>query len=175
MMFDSGARRAFRAQLFLPEQRGLFDYWLSLHKAGALPSPGDIRPAEIAPLLPNVCLVEAREEPEVIRFRLAGTALWDIYGGEMTGRTLASAEGWGDNAEYWRRNYRLILEQGAPAAGMLRAPGSGLEHMAQFWMRLPLSSDGERPDMLLGLDMCIAASRMPELEEAEGQRQALRG
>ncbi len=175
MMFDSGARRAFRAQLFLPEQRGLFDYWLSLHKAGSLPVVRDIAPAEIAPLLPHICLLEARQDPEIIRFRLAGTALWDIYGGEMTGRTLASTEGWGDNAEYWRRNYRLILEQGAPAAGMLRAPGSGLEHMAQFWMRLPLSSTGERPDMLLGLDVCVAGSRLPEAEQAEAPPQALRG
>ncbi len=159
-MMGHGAERAFRAQLFLPEQRQLFDYWLSRRGNGAMPMRSDISPADFPSLLPYVSILELRARPDIIRFRLAGTALWDMYGGEMTGCTLADAGRWGDNHGYWERNYSLIAEEMQPAAGMLKAPSNDREHLVQFWIRLPLAGGDGRPDMLLGLDMCVAASRL---------------
>ncbi len=159
-MMGHGAERAFRAQLFLPEQRQLFDYWLSRRGSGVMPSRDDISPAHFPSLLPYVSILELKARPDIVRFRLAGTALWDMYGGEMTGCTLADADRWGDNHEYWQRNYSLIAEEMQPAAGMLKAPSNDREHLVQFWMRLPLAGGEGRPDMLLGLDLCVAASRL---------------
>ena len=159
-MMGHGAERAFRAQLFLPEQRQLFDYWQSCRAGGSMPRRDDISPADFPSLLPYVSILEVLGQPKIIRFRLAGTALWDMYGGEMTGCTLADADLWGDNHEYWQRNYSLIAEEMQPAAGMLKAPSNGREHLVQFWMRLPLAGGDDRPNMLLGLDMCVAASRL---------------
>ncbi len=161
-MMGHGAERAFRAQLFLPEQRQLFDYWLSRRGSGNMPSRDDISPTDFPSLLPYVSILELRERPDIIRFRLAGTALWDMYGGEMTGCTLADADRWGGNHEYWQRNYSLIAEEMQPAAGMLKAPSNDREHLVQFWIRLPLAGGEGRPDMLLGLDMCVAASRLKD-------------
>ncbi len=161
-MMGHGAERAFRAQLFLPEQRQLFDYWLTRRGSGVMPSRDDISPADFPSLLPYVSILELKARPDIVRFRLAGTALWDMYGGEMTGCTLADAERWGDNHEYWQRNYSLIVEEMQPAAGMLKAPSNEREHLVQFWMRLPLAGGEGRPDMLLGLDLCVAASRLKD-------------
>ncbi|MDQ7010344.1 MAG: PAS domain-containing protein, partial [Mariprofundaceae bacterium] len=142
----------------LPEQRKLYDYWCELKRDRAMPARDEISPADFPGLLPYVLLVEVRPPPELIRVRLAGTALWDIHGGEITGRTLDDS--WGGNREYWRRNYELIAESRKPAAGMLRAPRVGKDHLVLFWLRLPLAGRGPDDLVLLGLDMCITASKL---------------
>ncbi len=162
----TGAERAFQAQLLLPQQRELFDYWQSRKQGGAAPSRDDISPADIPHLLPNVSLLELLPEPDLVRFRLAGTALWDVYGREMTGHTLSSAGNWGGSHSYWQRNYRLMAESRQPAAGMLRAPSAGREHLVHFWMRLPVRGRDDAP-MLLGLDICMAASRLGDDASSE--------
>ncbi len=83
-MMDRGEIRAFRAQLSLPAQVELFDYWMSLSKSGNLPAREDFSPADIPALLPNICLLDVRPAPEHFRVRLAGTALRDVYGREIT-------------------------------------------------------------------------------------------
>ncbi len=151
-----GDVRALRAQLMLPEQRDLFDYWLSLKGERDLPRRGDISPAAMRRLLPHVSLIELHEDAEHARFRLAGSALRDIFGVELTNRTLADPC-WGRHAEYWQRVCRQLWQERAPLFGMLRAPGAGREHLVLFWLRLPLSSNDGRGLMALGLDIARSA------------------
>ena len=160
-MMNRGEIRAFRAQLSLPAQVELFDYWISLSKSGALPAREDLSPADIPGLLPNICLLDVLPAPDYFRVRLAGTALRDIYGREITGETLAGS-GWEASRDYWRRSIELVTGEDKPAAGMLRAPSQGKDHLVQFWLRLPLR--GPRPDgrMILGLDICQTISAVDE-------------
>ena len=75
----------FGRQLMLREQKQLFDYWLSLSEDGDWPRKETIRPADIRPLVSNLLLLKMRPLPEGVEVRLAGSATWDIYGGELTG------------------------------------------------------------------------------------------
>ncbi len=152
-----GNTHAFRAQLFLKEQQQLFDYWQSHRRGADFPSRECLTPSGLASLLPHVSLIELLPDPDVMRVRLAGSALWDIHGREITGKTLANDD-WGGNREYWKRNYTLLRAEPEPATGILRAPAAGKDHMVQYWLRLPVSNgDGI---ILLGLDICVAASKM---------------
>ena len=165
-MMGQGGIRAFGAQLFLEEQRRIFDYWLALKGDADMPPRAALSPAGIPDLLPHVSLIELLPDPDVIRVRLAGTGLWDIHGREITGRTLANHD-WGGNRDYWKRNYDLIRQQPRPVAGMLRAPAAGKDHLVQFWLRLPMSNGEDGGVILLGLDLCVAASKLGA-EHADG-------
>jgi len=158
-MMTSGDIRAFRAQLSLPAQVELFDYWLSLCEGPDIPRRAAFSPGGIPGLLPHVSLLEARPEPQVFRVRLAGTALRDLHGREITSETLQSP-GWDGSRDYWLRIMRMIQETRQPAAGMLRAIDSGKDHLVQFWLRLPLRGPDPQQDMILGLDVCQTVSTL---------------
>lgn len=66
---------AFRAQLVVPEQRQLYDYWLARSESGLMPKRADINPADIPRLLPFISLIDVGDKLEQSRVRLAGTRL----------------------------------------------------------------------------------------------------
>ncbi len=148
----------FRRQLTLPQQRQLFDYWLGHCADDAWPRREAIRPADIRTLLANTLLLELAPLPEGVRVHLAGSDLWDVYGGELTGATLHDGR-WGPGHAHWR----YIYEQLHTATQPMNGHGLGLcarEHLALFWLRLPLSTADGRI-FLLGLDIALPASRAP--------------
>ena len=55
----------FRAQLVVPEQRQLFDYWTEKSGKRAMPSRKDINPAHIPRVLSGISLVDV--SPEIIK------------------------------------------------------------------------------------------------------------
>ncbi len=65
--------------------RKFAEYWFSLPKTGLIPSRSDFNPAGVAPILPFILIHELVSEAE-ITVRLAGTAITQAYGEEITGR-----------------------------------------------------------------------------------------
>ena len=51
-----------------------------------IPSRYDIDPVDIPHLLPGLSLLDAGEDLDALRYRLAGTRVREIYGTEITGR-----------------------------------------------------------------------------------------
>jgi hypothetical protein len=49
---------AFRAQLVVPEQRQLYDYWQGKAAGRAMPARGDIQPTHIPRILPCISLLD---------------------------------------------------------------------------------------------------------------------
>lgn len=168
---DPSSELAFRAQLVVPEQRQLYDYWRSRVSDRALPSREDINPAEFARLLPNVSLIDV--EDGRFRVRLAGTRLRDIYDREVTGKYLDELD-WGDKAEYWISAYRRVVENRQPAQGIVRSPRTGKDHLVQFWLRLPLSRDGTTVTMILCYDSFVPTMNVEGLHEISGEVAGLR-
>ena len=147
----------FRRQLILPQQQQLFGYWLERMPANDWPAWRDIRPADIRALLPNLLVLEPRPQPEAIRVRLAGSELWDIHGGEVTGTTLTHRL-WGARADYWRRIYERLRGEAVPDCGQLR---DDARMAVLFWMRLPVRAD-DGATWLLGLDLSVPLSRLDQ-------------
>lgn len=155
--------KAFRAQLVVPEQRQLYDYWLAKAGAETMPRRTDIRPTDIPRLLPGLSLVEGAVELRQCRVRLAGTRLRDIYDREITGLRLAEMD-WADKRDYWMTAYERTLRDGLPTQGVVRGPRVDKEHLVQYWLRLPLRMNDTSAGMVLCYDHFMSASdRVDEL------------
>jgi len=150
---------ALRHQMILPEQQAIFDYWRSKCRGGRIPSRSDIDPTEIAPYLPTVSLldIEGSAQARAFRFRLAGTGLYDVFSREVTGTVLTDLP-MGSRRAYWDRVLNRVVDRAKPSAGAMRSAISGKTHIAQFWVRLPLSDDGETVSMILGFDKFVKLS-----------------
>ena len=159
------SRIAFRAQLVIPEQRQLFEYWLNRAAGAAMPARRDIRPADIPHLLPNISLMDILRSPCRMRFRLAGTRVRDIYDREVTGLYLDDID-WGGQADYWRTAHERVADTGRPAQGVVRSLRGSKDHLVHFWLRLPLVNEGPEPAMILGYDVSVPVSQMPDAVDA---------
>lgn len=150
--------RAFRSQLVMQGQRELFDYWLRSAEGRRMPARSDLDPLKVPRLLPHMGLIDLRAGHAEAAFRLAGTRLHEIYGQEITGLRADDVFS-GDAAPYWRRVHDRVAELGTPLHGVVKGPAQGRDHIVLFWLRLPLSEDGERVDRILCYDV---AAPMPE-------------
>lgn len=129
-----------------------------------MPSRADINPAHIPRLLPYLSLIDVDGALDQSRVRLAGTRLRDVYDREITGLRIEDLD-LGPKRDYWMAAYRHTAVDGKPTQGIVRGPRVNKEHLVQYWIRLPLTSnDGSRIGMVLGLDYFISG-----LEEEERQ------
>lgn len=156
-MSSPPSQEAFRAQLVIPEQRQLYDYWLERAGDRSMPARKDISPVDFPRLLPGVSLVDVAPEDERFRVRLAGTRLREIYEREITGLYLDEFD-WGEHRDYWMSAYAHVAGTGRPAQGVVRGPRVSKEHLVQFWLRLPLSATAGRVDMILCYDAFVPAA-----------------
>lgn len=162
----SAADLAFRTQLVIPEQRQVFDYWRAKCAGRSMASRADVKPAEIKRLLPYISLIDLVGEGSRFRVRLAGTQLREFFGREITGAYLDDLD-LGGRPNYWRAaNDRLV--QGLPAQGILPVIRPRGEFITRFWLRLPLSNDDRRVNMILGHDAFIFASKLGALSGRAG-------
>lgn len=163
---------ALRHQMVLPQQTAIYDYWRSRCKNGGFPSRFDIEPEHITSHLPTVSLVEVTPNQSELnnltqnrfRYRLAGTGFWKLFEKEIQGCYVDELP-IGDRCEYWQRILGNIVEKRRPMAGVTK-PGTPLGgHLAQFWIRMPLSTDGTNIDMILGYDHLVKLSAVDDTHE----------
>jgi hypothetical protein len=148
---------AFKAQLVVPEQRQLYDYWLGCAAGKAMPSRSDINPAHIPRLLPFISLVDVQEDLNQSKVRLAGTRLRDVYDREITGLKIEELD-LGPKRDYWMAAYRHTALDGKPTQGIVRGPRVNKEHLVQYWIKLPLADQsGGQVVMVLCLDYFLSA------------------
>lgn len=144
---------ALRHQMVLPQQQEIYDYWRHQCQGGKLPSRADIEPANIQAQLPMITLTERHDHVDGHRyfFRLAGTGFWRFYGDEIQGRHVDELP-IGCRADYWHRVLDMVVDQKRPFHGVTKPNTPVGSHMAQFWLRLPLSDDGVNVTTILGYD-----------------------
>jgi hypothetical protein len=145
----------------------LFAYWAQLRRPGGLPCRGDLDPSRIKRLLPTVSLTQVLREPRDYRLRLAGTGLYGVYGGEITGKKLTDVYN-SAAAEYWRAELDQVVEERRPRAGHHSMAWRGASHVTLLWLRLPLATNGSDVDVILGYDAVLA----PRSEALSGIRAA---
>lgn len=143
----SQSELTFRAQLVIPEQRDIYDYWLNCRNGDSLPGRADLNPVALKRHLSFVSLIDVESDPQRFRVRLAGTGLRDIFGQELTGEYLD-----GDSCIDVKSLGRLV-SRGRPAQGVLPVKNHDKDHLIQFWLKLPLAEDGQTVNMVLGFDV----------------------
>ena len=135
----------------------LFAYWASLRQGARLPARRDIHPAGFKRLLPTCSLVDVNGGD--FRIRLAGTGLYGVYGREITGRRLAEVYST-SAADYWRVELGKVVQERRPMVGVHNLGWRGASHLSILWLRLPLASDGEEVDMILGYDAVVGMGQL---------------
>ena len=130
-----------------------------------MPCRNDINPAHIPRILSGLSLVDVSPDKSSCRIRLAGTRLREIYDREITGLQIEELE-WGDKHDYWIAAYRRTIEEGKPTQGVVRGPRVHKEHLVQYWLKLPLATDGEGVGMLLCYDYFQPASEELKMQLA---------
>lgn len=158
--------------MVLPQQQDFYDYWRSKCRGDRLPSRADIEPAAIAAQLSMVSLTELRPAPHEggdrrYVYRLAGTGFWRFYGHEIQGLHVDELP-IGCRADYWHRVLDMVIDQRRPFHGVTKPQTPVGSHMVQFWVRLPLSDDGETVDTILGYDhICPLEQAVQPVVEAK--------
>ena len=139
----------------------LFAYWASRRELGRLPSRRQIDPTDFKRHLPTVSLIDVLASPSEgllcdYRLRLAGTGLYEVYKGEITGKSLREVYD-ESAAAYWRGELDKVVEGRRPGVGSHSLAWRGAPHLSILWLRLPLASDGRRVDMILGYDVVVGS------------------
>jgi hypothetical protein len=138
----------------------ILGYWRSRRDRGRLPGRAQIDPEHIKRHLPTISLIDVRATDGVAlrdyRLRLAGTGLYGVYGGEITGKRLSEVYA-ADAAIYWRTELDKVVESRSPGVGLHSLEWRGVPHLSILWLRLPLAGDGDRVDMILGYDVVVGA------------------
>lgn len=89
------------------------------------------------------------------RFRLAGTGLQHVFGGEARGKSVDEIEACRGQVMWAELASRALL-RATPVSGMSRRP-DGTVH---YWLRLPLSSDGAQVDLVMCHDRYLPAEAL---------------
>ena len=134
-------------------------YWGSCRRPGRLPGRADIDPGGFKRLLPSVCLIDVRPGLDY-RLRLAGTGLYSVYGGEITGKRLCDVYS-GPAVEYWKTELDKVVTERRPQVGTQSLAWRGVSHASLLWLRMPLSSNGRDVDMILGYDGVVGIASDP--------------
>jgi hypothetical protein len=163
---------AFSAQLIMREQRDLYGYWRSCAAGKPVASRYDIDPIDIPRLLPGLSLLDASEDMDALRYRLAGTRVREIYGTEITGRAVFDAR-FQHKQEYWRSVYGKVIMEQTPMQGAVRGPVAGREHLLLIWMRLPLSGLSGAIERVLGYDAALPIAFQSSYANADLEDKAL--
>lgn len=96
-----------------------------------------------------------------LRFRLAGTGLQSVFGGEARGKTADEIDACRGGAMWAELATRAMLRS-MPVSGMTRM-SDGSVH---YWLRLPMSSDGVEADLVLCHDRYLPAEALADPDRA---------
>lgn len=124
-----------------------------------MPDRADIRPSEIARLLPNIIIAEAVDGGADFRVRIFGTALVALLGEERTGKLLTefaeeSSSYSSENPEAVQRRWLFVTQRAffSRKPVFLKVPfaASGRLYMIGHCLSAPLTAGGSEPTQTIG-------------------------
>jgi hypothetical protein len=127
-------------------------YWHSKMTADRLPARGDIEPADLKPILPNIILLNVAHDPFCVSVRLRGTRI-DEFRPKGKWKYLHEATTFDrGRKEDYLREMEFVVRHRRPVYArdwMTSRFGALCDLYAGIW---PLSTDGERIDMLVVIE-----------------------
>jgi len=149
----SAADLKFRAQLVVPAQRALFEYWLYCKGNRRVPRRADIHPRGFVRHLSSVRMLDVERPGPRFRIRVAGTHFREIYGREITHKYIDEIERADEAA------LRRIVERRCPAQGVVPVKTHLGDEYIRFWLYLPLSDNNRDINKILCYDAYLRASK----------------
>jgi hypothetical protein len=136
-----------------PKLRALHVYWLGLWVGDRLPARRQIDPLAIPQLLDSLYLIDIEREPLRFRYRLMGTKLVFFRGRELKGLYMDEAHAQFETSPI-RQHYEELAKTAEPQwrkGPTLFNWGEGRHSIER--LLLPLATDGESPDCILGMSV----------------------
>ena len=132
-----------------PQLRELLDYWQSKRGRRTMPARADVDPIDIPDILPHLVLVDTAESLGEFRYRLFGTEVCKGFGHDRTGKRFSDLPRI-ENFEAVYRGYWLTFIEKVPQYFHGRIGSAEENYIRYSRLTLPLSSDGEYVNMILG-------------------------
>lgn len=128
----------------------LYTYWQRKLNGRRMPARPDIEPLDLKPVLPQLVLLDVQSAPLDFRYRLAGTRTYDIFGFDLTGRSVRDLEPRALSEGLWA-SLAALVRDGQPQHEHLQfTTGDGYARSYRV-LRLPLGADGATVDRILVL------------------------
>ncbi len=142
----------FRAQLVIYEQRYIYDYWCREAARKIMPSEQAFQVDKIADVTPYLSLVKTDPQFHSFHYKSSGTQVNKIYGCNLSSMRFDQLK-WGQHLPYWKVVYSKIMQEKIPLQGVTKGSVTGHNDFAMFWLRLPLSNDGQTVSHVLCHDI----------------------
>jgi hypothetical protein len=131
-----------------PGPQTLYAYWQRKLVGRRMPARSDIDPLDLKAVLPNLILLDVHAEPLDFRVRVAGTRIYDIFGADLTGRSVRDLTPPLLSDAIWA-SLETMTRDGLPQHVHLEfATASGYARSYRV-LRLPLGDDGATVDRIL--------------------------
>ncbi len=159
-----------------PRLVALHEYWRG--KRGSMPIPAreNIHPRDFVNHLPRVFLIDVLPDGG-FAFRLAGTAIVDLFGCEPTGKSLLDALG-PQAARLASAVFTAVVEYGRPMRTLgamdwwtppkeasFEAPAHDLAHMTFEAVHMPLSPNGAEVNIIMCALVAYSGDDQPPFPE----------
>ncbi len=148
-----------RAECTSERVQRLHDYWQSLRGARSMPARRDIDAVEIWLLLPNIHVSEWHENPDRVRYRVAGTELVASIGREISGHWLTDFHTDPKDVAETMTLYRQVIARRAPIIGRTFGSMQRLGIDSFEWIVCPLSDDDRVVTHFIGLEDYVSRKR----------------
>jgi hypothetical protein len=125
-------------------------YWNRIRGGRRLPLRADFDPSEVPALLPYVIVIDVLRDPADFRYRLLGTALDRVLGGDYRGRRYSELAYTKPGTPIWDEHCRVVAEQ-VPLRSTVAYVGTDRAIQRADHVMMPFSDAGETVDMLLAV------------------------
>jgi len=136
-----------------PDLGILYEYWALQRGTRSMPCRADINPRDIAAVMPLVFIADIFQ-PMRFRFRLVGTTICDRWHEDLTGRWLDELCFDGE-LDAVLEQYASVARTGTPRIDKEEFINEETRYLHYQRMLLPLSEDGQVPNMLIGIQKAI--------------------
>ena len=137
----------------------LYDYWTRQRSDRAMPLRSEIEPADIAPILPDVFILEGGRL-QAPRFRLAGTRFCAQFGLELKGADFAALFAT-DQRGRITKIADDVMTRATPAILAVQLVDGVLETTEAEILLLPLATKGRTADRIIGAFAPLPGQRPP--------------
>jgi hypothetical protein len=137
----------------------LHDYWQRVRGTRSMPARRDIDATQIWSLLPNIHVSEWHEDPERVRYRVAGTEIVASIGREISGRWLTEFHTDPKDVAETITLYRQVIARRAPVIGRTLGSMQRLGVDSFEWILCPLSEDDRSITHFIGLEDYVSNRR----------------
>jgi hypothetical protein len=148
-----------RAEVTSQKVQRLHDYWQELRGTRTMPARRDIDALQIWTLLPNIHVSEWFENPDRVRYRVAGTEVVASIGREISGHWLTDFHTDPKDVGETMVLYRQVIESGAPIIGRTLGSMQRLGVDSFEWILCPLSEDDRTITHFIGLEDYVSNKR----------------